>query len=239
MKTYPKHPYILELDGLRIEVSPRPVKQLRLTVNDRQGKISAVAPLQLSEQYIRDIVQSKLPWIRKHLERYTQPVQANRPAYRNGALHLLEGKSYRLELIPDAESNRILLHGDRIELRTKPGASEQMAPTLLYALYRARLQPRAKRLLSEWQQKMGVRLSHWGIKLMKSRWGSCNSRARRVWLNLELAKHSDRHLEFIIVHELAHLLEPSHNARFKALMDSFIPDWRTRAEELKTTPPMW
>jgi predicted metal-dependent hydrolase len=117
-------------------------------------------------------------------------------------------------------------------MRCVAGATIANRENQMYNWYRARLEQRAKPMLARWQNVMNVQLNEWGIKKMKSRWGSCNTRAKRIWINTELARKSDRLLEYLIVHELAHLLEASHNEVFKAYMDKFIPDWRQRRREL-------
>lgn len=102
--------------------------------------------------------------------------------------------------------------------------------------YRASLRSVITDLLAHWQPKLGVQAAHWGIKRMKTKWGSCNVSARRIWLNLELAKKPVQCLEYIVVHELVHLLERNHTKRFTALMDRHLPDWRTRREVLNSSP---
>lgn len=124
----------------------------------------------------------------------------------------------------------------RLELRIPPGKPFQRRQTLLYRWYREMLREQIPALISKWEQIMGIRVDEWGIKRMKTRWGTCNFRTRRIWLNLELAKKAPSCLEYIIVHEMVHLLERHHNDRFTGYMDRFMPGWRTRREELNRAP---
>lgn len=107
---------------------------------------------------------------------------------------------------------------------------------MLLRWYRAQLKALIPPLLDKWQPVLGVQVAEWGVKKMKTKWGSCNSNDRRIWLNLELAKKPVQCLEYIIVHEIVHLMERHHNDRFRTLMDQFMPKWRLRRDALNRTP---
>ena len=123
-----------------------------------------------------------------------------------------------------------------MDLFVRPGANVERREAVLLDWHRASLRSVITDLLAHWQPNLGVQATHWGIKKMKTKWGSCNVSARRIWLNLELAKKPVQCLEYIVVHELVHLLERNHTERFTALMDRHLPDWRTRREVLNSSP---
>ncbi|PKN73563.1 MAG: metal-dependent hydrolase [Candidatus Cloacimonetes bacterium HGW-Cloacimonetes-3] len=211
----------------------RKMKHIRLTYNAATGRITVSAPIGVSEALIKQFVQPKLPWIEKHVALFEAKGKQQQCEYISGEQHFLEGIAYQLRVIENCSVNRIsLAAGDIIELRVMPGSTCKHREILMDTWYRARLAHRTASMIDKWAVSMGVQVSKWGIKKMKSRWGSCNTRKGNIWVSLELAKKSDRLLEYLVVHELVHLLEASHNSIFKALMDGFLPDWRTRKAEL-------
>lgn len=223
----------IHIDNYTIEVEIKKVKHLRLSVYPTQGRIHVSAPLYTREEQIRLFITQKLPWIAKHFASFDQPQQLAKPNYMSGEIHFLEGKAYRLNVISNARVNKICIRDDRfLDIYEIPGTPVRHRPILMQAWYKIRLKVRCEPLLSKWQNIIGVQINQWGIKQMKTRWGSCNIKAKRIWLNLELAKRPDDSLELVIVHELMHLLENGHNANFRALMDKFLPDWRGRKDHL-------
>lgn len=155
----------------------------------------------------------------------------------NGESHDFLGTRYRLQVITGPGPTGVLLHDETLmELRVRPGADAAQRDRLLQRWYRRQLGELIPPLLEKWQPRMGVQPSFWGIKQMKRKWGSCNCTTRRIWLNLELAKRPAACLEYIIVHELAHLSEPNHGARFKAILDEHLPHWRQHRKTLNATP---
>jgi predicted metal-dependent hydrolase len=155
----------------------------------------------------------------------------------SGERHAFLGAPYRLEIITAPGAAKVTLRGlDILELRVRPGADAAQRERVLQRWYRRQLSESIPPLLAKWQPRLGVQLSFCGIKKMKSKWGSCHRPSRRIWLNLELVKRSAASLEYIVVHELAHLIEPNHGARFKAILDEHLPDWRQRRKTLNATP---
>ncbi|HSB68586.1 MAG TPA: SprT family zinc-dependent metalloprotease [Candidatus Methylomirabilis sp.] len=147
------------------------------------------------------------------------------------------GQRYRLRVIEGDGANRVAVSSRSIiELHARSHTSARQRGEVLHQWYRRQLKALIPPLLEKWQLVMGVQVADWGIKKMKTRWGSCNRTARRIWLNLELAKKPMHCLEYIAVHEMVRLLERHHSDRFRALMDQFMPQWRSRREELNRTP---
>lgn len=220
-----KKPKIITLKGHSIELQRKHVKNINLAVYPATGRIRVSVPERMDEEHVVKFLESKLGWIRRQLAKTKPKIPIS---YESGSTHQLEGKSYILNLMPDASSNRIRLHETHIDLYLQVGRSSEHVPKMMKEWCRARLKARVQPLMSKWQRVLGVEVSSWNVKQMKTKWGSCNTRDKRIWLSLELAEKSDEYLEYVIVHELVHLLERGHNAHFYALLDQYLPDWRQR-----------
>ncbi|MDO8252836.1 MAG: SprT family zinc-dependent metalloprotease, partial [Rhodoferax sp.] len=184
---------------------------------------------------VRLAVIDKLGWIRRQKAKFVeQPRQSQREMV-NGESHYFLGKRYRLRVHEVDAPARVALRGvASLDLFVRPGTSAAQRELVLLHWYREQLKALIPPLLEKWQPILGVEAGHWGIKKMKTKWGSCNPTARRLWFNLELAKKPVRCLEYIVVHELVHLLERKHSERFTALMDGFMPNWRVCRETLNS-----
>lgn len=155
----------------------------------------------------------------------------------SGESHYFLGHRFRLRLVSHYGKSEIIVRNkSTIELRVRPGASAVQREKLLQAWYRMQLKCLIPPLLEKWQAAMGVQVAEWAIRKMKTKWRTCNIEARRIWLNLELAKKPVRCLEYIVVHELAHMIEKHHNDRFQAIMDKHLPQWRLHRQELNAAP---
>ena len=212
----------------------KPIKNLHLSVLPPGGKVRVSAPLTMKDDAIRTLLATRLGWIKRQQEKFrTQERQTPRD-YVSGESHYYWGKRYRMEVIYDDNPPKVILKGkDKIILSVRPDSNRTKREQVMMDWYRKELRVIANSLIERWQKVIGVHLREWGIKRMKTRWGTCNQKAGRIWLNLELAKKPEHCLDFIIVHEMTHLLERSHNDRFKAHLDRFMPRWRQYKEELK------
>ena len=159
----------------------------------------------------------------------------------SGETHYLAGRRYRLKVREHNAPAQVELHGHQtLLLSVRPQQDAEQRLQVLERWYRTRLRGLAGELLEQWAARMGVTVANWGIRKAKTRWGACNPQARRIWLNLELAKKPVQCLEYIVVHELVHLMERHHNERFAALMDQYLPDWRLRrAPAICSTSRRW
>ena len=227
----------ITVSGLRVAIVRKDIKNLHLGVYPPNGRVRVAAPLRVSNEAVRLAVIGKLRWIKRQRARFEdQPRQSARD-FVDGESHFFLGRRYRLKVIERPGPCQVALRGNgRLELRVRPGATLEQRERVLLHWYRERLRASIEPLLDKWQSRLGVRLAEWGIKKMKTKWGSCNSDARRIWINLELAKKPAKCLEYIVVHELIHLLERRHNERFLALMDEFLPKWRLYRAELNRAP---
>ena len=230
-------PHRLTVGGLTVEVVRKNIKNLHLGVYPPNGRVRVAAPLVVSDEAVRLAVIGKLGWIQRQQAKFeAQPRQSQREMV-SGESHYFLGQRYRLRVLAYTGPPRIRCSGaDFLDLFVRPETTVAQRRRVLEDWYREQLRGQIPALLAQWQPVLGVAAAEWGIKKMKTRWGSCNIRARRVWFNLELAKKPARCLEYVVVHELVHLLERNHNARFQALMDQHLPTWRTCREELNRAP---
>ena len=226
---------MLQIAEFNIKMTRKPVKHLRLVVDRRLDCVRVSVPSHIRLAEVQQWLTSKLDWIR---QRRAMPAIAD-AQYISGEQHLFQGKTFTLQVVAQAGKPRV--EWDEAVLTLKLYIAEEASvaqrANVVAASYRAHLQMAIPALLAQWQSRMNVSVLEWRIRQMKTRWGSCNPRARRIWLNVELAKHPSSCLEYVLVHELTHLLEASHNARFKGLLDQFMPDWRVRQAALRGAPP--
>ena len=210
------------------------IKNLNLTVSPPDGRVRVSVPLRVNDRTVREFILTRLDWIKNHQVRIQQ--QPGPPQFRfvSGEDHYLWGQRRRLELIERAGKLAVEITGNgRMRLFVKPNTTRPNRQKVLTEFYRAEMKKRLPDLIVKWEAIISVQVSEWGVKKMKTRWGSCNVKARRIWLNLELAKKPPECLEAILVHEMVHMLERGHNKRFYGYMDQFMPGWRKYREMLK------
>ena len=229
--------YRVDIAGTPVEVVRKDIKNLHLGVYPPNGRVRVAAPLRLDDEAVRLAVISRLGWIRRRQAEFVGQDRQSQREFVSGESHYFEGRRYRLDVAEhDGPPTVRLLNNTRIGLRVRPGTQRDKREAILHRWYRSRLCSRFPALLEKWEPKAGARVAEVRIRKMKTRWGTCNREARRVWLNLELAKKPASCLEYILVHEMVHLIERSHNDRFRDLMDSLMPGWRLRRDELNQAP---
>jgi predicted metal-dependent hydrolase len=175
---------------------------------------------------IRDFASSKLDWIRTQQTKLSQQARSIPLEYVDQESHYLWGKPYQLQVVPRVNSHRVEVQADRLLLQTNPAATIATRSAIVDEFYRHQLELAIAPLITKWAPVMGVQVKSFTVRKMKTKWGSCTPSRQTMRFNLELAKKLPICLEYVVVHELVHLLEPSHNHRFKALMDQFLPNWR-------------
>jgi predicted metal-dependent hydrolase len=219
---------------LSVEVWRKPIKNFNLAIYAPDGRVRISVPRLTSAQRVQQVVVNRMAWIIKQRDRFrARPVEAPLKAI-SGELHPFLGKQYPLEVLEG--SARHFVEFDQstgITLHVRSGTSAKARFRLLDSWYRAELTSRVLDLLAIWEDRVGHQVKEFRIKRMKTRWGTCNVTARRLWLNLELVKKSEECLELIVVHELVHLLERDHNKKFYAHMDRLLPQWRAIDSLLK------
>ncbi len=225
------------MQGIPVEVVRKDIKNLHLGVYPPEGRVRIAVPLRLDDEAIRLAVISRLKWIRRQQDSFERQERQSEREMITGESHYVEGRRYRLDVIEHEGPAAVCLRNNTtLELRVRPGTSREKREAVLHHWYRQRLREQVPQLIAKWEPEIGVTVAEWGIKKMKTRWGTCNIDAGRVWLNLELAKKPQVCLEYVLVHEMVHLLERKHSNRFKQLMDSLMPQWRFYREELNRAP---
>lgn len=222
----------LQIAGITVELRRKPIKYLRVGVCPPDGRVRVSAPLRLAEKAIRQAIIDRLDWIRRHQARLRRRARQSPQEMVSGEIHYYQGRPYRLEIVAQSGPASLQLVHDTMVLRVPPETGATRRAAVIENWYRGRLQEQLPALLAKWQPIVGVRAAEVRLKRMRTRWGSCNIAARRIWLGLELAKTPTACLEYVLVHELVHLHERYHNARFKGLMDLYLPSWRTHKAAL-------
>jgi len=227
----------ITVSGIAVDVVRKDIKNLHLGVYPPHGRVRVAAPLVVNDEAVRLAVIDKLGWIKRQKARFDQQPRQSRREMVNGESHYFLGQRYRLRVHEQDGPTRVALRGvTSLDLFVRRGSSPDQREAVLLRWHRERLKALIPPLLEKWQPTLGVQVADWGVKKMKTKWGSCNAAARRVWFNLELAKKPVLCLEYIVVHELVHLLERNHTERFTALMDSHSPRWRKQRDMLNKTP---
>lgn len=227
----------IEVSGIAVEVVRKDIKNLHVGVYPPCGRVRVAAPLRLDEEAVRLAVVSRMGWIRRQQAEFGQQDRQSQREFVTGESHYFQGRRYRLSVTEhDGPPAAWLANNTTMALRVRPGTDTAKREAVLQRWYRARLNEQLSPLIAKWARKVGVAVAEVRIKQMKTRWGSCNAQAGRIWLNLELAKKPALCLEYILVHELVHLLERRHNERFRELMDRLMPQWRLYREVLNRAP---
>jgi len=228
---------LIEVSGIPVEVVRKNIKNLHLAVYPPNGHVRVAVPTRVNDETIRLAVVSRLGWIRKQQKALEQQERQSQREMVTGESHFVQGKRYRLDVIEHNGPPVVKIRGNKtLELYTRPGTDFLKRGEALQCWYRKLLRKQIPDLLTKWEPVVGVQVTSFGIKKMKTKWGSCNADARRIWINLELAKKPYECLEYILVHEMVHFLERNHNDRFRELMDRFMPLWKSSREELNQAP---
>lgn len=227
----------IEVSGIPVVVVRKDIKNLHLAVYPPHGRVRVAVPLRTSDETVRLAVISRLGWIRRQQNALERQERQSQRDMITGESHFVQGRRYRLNVIEhDGPSAIAIRNSKTLELRIRSDADLAKRRDVLLRWYRQLLRDQIPGLLAKWEPIVGIRVESCGIKRMKTKWGACNIEAKRIWLNLELAKKPPACLEYILVHELVHLLERRHNDRFRAYMDAFMPQWRLHREELNRAP---
>ena len=226
----------LQLGNITIDVEKKDIKNIHLSVYPPNGKVRIAAPEYMELDTIRVFAINKLKWIKKQQATFKDQVRETPREYIEKESHYFQGERYLLKVIEHDAKPKVLLKHNTIELYVRPNTPTQKRKSILDEWYRAEMKKIIPPLLKKWEKKIGVRANDFGVKLMRTKWGTCNIEAKRIWLNLELAKKPLICLEYILVHELVHLLERNHNDRFIRYMNEFMPKWRFHRDELNRLP---
>jgi predicted metal-dependent hydrolase len=227
----------ITVGDLVVDVVRKDIKNLHLAVYPPNGRVRVAAPLLVDDEAVRLFTISKLPWIKRQQAKFEGQDRQSAREYVSGESHYYRGRRYLLDVIYHDGPPRVTIRNNTtLDLVVRTGSDIAKRERVLLEWYRWQLKDIVPSLIAKWEGIIGVDVAEWGVKRMKTKWGTCNIEARRIWLNLELAKTSVRCLEYIIVHEMVHLLERNHNDRFTAYMNQFLPQWRLRRDELNRGP---
>lgn len=221
---------MLNISGIPIEVCKKNIKNMHLYVKPPNGHVTVSAPLSMSDVAIERFVRTRISWVKKKVAQFNnQPRQSERE-YVSGETLYVWGKQYFLQTV-NGSNYSLVLSNDKAVLTVRKGSSPEQRECFTREWYRGLLKEEIAKQLPKWEEKTGLKASDWQTKYMTTRWGTCNTKTGKIWLNLQLAKKTPECLEYVILHELIHLVERSHDVHFLELMDKYLPMWR----EVKTT----
>jgi len=221
----------------QIDVVRKNIKNLHLAVYPPDGRVRIATPLHLDDEAVRLFAISKLSWIKKHQANFITQERQTEREYVSGESHYFQGKRYLLNVIYQQGNPQVKVRNNTyIDLYVRENSDTQQRQNVIISWYRQQLKQEIPQLIAKWEPIMDVQVHDWGVKQMKTKWGTCNIQAKRIWLNLELAKKAQHCLEYVVVHEMVHLLERSHGERFVALMNKYMPSWRFYKDELNRSP---
>ena len=221
----------IEIAQIKILLKRKKIRNMHLRVTVPDAEVTVSAPSRYNIAQITEFVLQKIDWIKKSQNQIRKLRDEGKIAlphkFISGEIHEFLGKKFKLELIQNSSHNKLVLGDEMIQLYVKKLSNFKQRQKLFDDFYRANLKKIIPPLIEKYEQKMAVKVKEFGIKKMKTRWGTCNVRDHRIWLNLELAKKPPQYLESIVVHEMVHFFEHRHNKNFFALMDKFMPDWKS------------
>lgn len=231
--------HYLNVGDLRVEVVRKPIKNLHLAVYPPDGRVRVAAPLRVNDDAVRAAVLTRLAWIRKQQQRMAEQPRYTPREYVSGESHYFQGHRYLLNVVERPGPPHVAIRNlHTLELCVRPGSDRAAREQVILAWHRAALKAEIPLLIAKWEPVLGVQVADWGVKRMKTRWGSCSVKARRIWLNLDLIQKPPHCLEYVVVHEMAHLLVPNHGPAFVAILDKHLPTWRQSKEALNQFPIM-
>ncbi|MAF01920.1 SprT family zinc-dependent metalloprotease [Herbaspirillum sp.] len=225
-----------KIAGISVEVDRKNIKNLHLSVHPPLGRVRIAVPRHVTDDAIRLAVINKLGWIKRQQKRFAEQARQDVRRYVSGETHYFFGQKYRLQAIPGGRYSLEFRGKGRLDFHVRDGSETHHREAFFYDQCREMLKQELEPLVEKWSQTLGVRATDWQVRRMKTKWGSCTPRTGRILFNLELVKKSHRCIEYIVVHELIHLIERNHGDRFVALMDKYLPNWKACRVELNEAP---
>ena len=229
-------PTQVKLGNIAVDVVLKDIKNVHLSVHPPTGRVSISAPSRMSLDTIRVFAISKLGWIKQQQRKLQKQERETAREYLDRESHYVWGRRYLLKVSESEGPPSVELRHNRMHLRVRPGSDETKRHAIVEEWYREQLKQAVSPFVEKWEQLIGVKVRRVFVQRMKTKWGSCNHRARTIRLNTDLAKKPRECLEYLVVHELVHLLEPTHNAHFIGLMDQFMPKWSFYRQRLNRLP---
>jgi len=224
------------LGKIAVDVIHKDIKNIHLSVYPPTGTVRISAPLRISLDTLRVFAISRIGWIKQQQRKLREQERETAREYIDRESHYVWGKRYLLRVIEGDEAPSVELKHSRMILRVRPGTDELKKRAIVEEWYREQLKKAVPPLIARWEPLMHIKVGRFFVQRMKTKWGSCNHGPRSIRLNTDLAKKPRECLEYIVVHEMLHLIEPTHNARFVALMDQFMTKWQFYREQLNRLP---
>ncbi|PZD75265.1 hypothetical protein C1752_00161 [Acaryochloris thomasi RCC1774] len=224
------------LGEIPISVVKKNIKNVNLSVHPPAGNVRISAPFRMKTEAIHEFALSKMGWIKKQQQRIRAQHREAPREYLNQESHYLWGRHYLLEIVEKDATPHLSFTHDQMLLQVRPGSDVLEKRAIVESTYRQQLENAIPPLIARWEPRMGVKVADFKIRKMKTKWGSCTPTLRTIRFNLELVKKPPECLEYVVIHEMVHLLEASHNSRFKAFMDQFMPQWKFHKEMLNRLP---
>ena len=226
----------IQLGDIAIEVVLKDIKNVHLTVYPPRGKVRISAPKRMSIEKIRVFAVSKLDWIKRQRTKLRDQERESQREFLDHESHYVWGKRVLLKLVEENSAPSVELRPSKLVVRVRPGTDKKMREAIVSSWYRELLRDTIPTLIETWEQRLDVAVNGFYVRQMKTLWGSCNAKARTIRLNTELAKKPKECLEYIVLHEMVHLLEGTHGPKFMALMDRDMPAWRETQKMLNRLP---
>lgn len=226
----------IKLGDITADVVLKDIKNIHLSVYPPNGRVRISAPLRMDIDTIRVFAISRLGWIKQQQKKFQEQERETPREYLNLESHYVWGKRYLLKVVENDEVPSVELKHRKMVLCVRPGTDNKKKQAIIDSWYREQLKKAVSPLIARWEPLLGVKVERFFVQRMKTKWGSCNYKARNIRLNTELAKKPQECLEYVVIHEMAHLLEPTHNSRFIMLMDRFMPRWQFYRDKLNQLP---
>lgn len=228
------HIKIAEID---VEIVRKDIKNIHFGVYPPSGRVRVAVPINVDDEAVRIAVISKLPWIRKQIQSFQNQERQSRREYVSRESHYYLGKRYLLSIQEEKGKQGISIHKSKgMILFVRPGSTAERREKILTEWYRNELKKIVAARIEKWETDLGVTVKAFGVRKMKTRWGSCNPKAGRILINLEMIKKPERCIDYIVLHEMAHLIEKRHNDRFREILTHHMPRWQTYRDELNEAP---
>lgn len=227
---------VLKFNDIEVELTFKNIKNIHLRVHPPLGKVTLSSPENISIEHLRVYISTKLGWIRRERKKMISQKREPEYLYINNESHYFFGKRYLLKIIESDTKSQVVLRHSEIEITVPEGNDREFIKDKLYQWYRKQLRQFLFDKIEFYKEKMNVCPKGFGIRRVKTKWGSCSDRAKTLWFNIELAKKPKDCIEYIIVHELVHLKERNHNKNFIILMNKYLPNWQLRKKELNELP---
>jgi len=227
----------ITVSNITIDVIRKEIKNIHLAVYPPTGRVRIAAPLSVNDDAIRLFAISKLGWIKRHQREFDAQERISPREYKQRESHYFQGRRYLMKIIEKDEPPKVILRTRTyIELYVRPNTSFEKRQEVITEWYRVELKKLIPPIIEKWEKSLNVNIDEWQVKQMKTNWGTCNIEKKRILINLELAKKPLHCLEYVILHEMVHLLERHHNERFLYYMDTFLPNWKQIRTELNNLP---